>query len=561
MKRQGTLVLLIVALLVVGTACTTIEPPTEIQPLAFASNITISADKADPSLNDSVQTIVLSFTEGLDPGTIAGSVRMYRLDDQGHETEIPCIVRLQTDTGKRIHINTNKLTRFSEGEEYKLVIGTSLKAKTGSSLEDEYVGYFATNNTFRFQGVPALGDERNQIVIISDLHLGIDDRFAEMEVNKQAFVDFLTLLKDAPNVAEIVIAGDMFDQWFLPMDYEMPNLLSDFHDKIVANNKAIMDVINAIIQEGFIKVTYISGNHDLLISDSDVERIFPGINQVREDVQGLGTYITGAQAEIAIEHGHRYNFFCAPDMLSNRGITDNDTSVLPPGYFFTRIATTSVIEGHPNTTNTFEQLNPNKNDENEMNYFYYQQIWKALMKQLPISESFAEKTIRTNTDGYTDTYAVNDLLPRQVTENTIDMKLYGGIVENWEERQNLNGVRTKISARQAILGSASSAFTDLQAKSQYFDVDAAKRIVVFGHTHEAKVQTFRNLEGKKAIYANSGTWIDMTKSTAYPAKTFVVITKPKANSAIETVNLYQFADDKTALQWEEGQAITGVASR
>ncbi len=560
MRKMNTSLVLIIAVTLLVTSCTTIEPQLDVEALDFTSNITISHEFSDPSLNDSVQTIVLSFTEELDPSTI-GAVNLYRIDAQGNEAEVPCIIKMHANSGRKITINTKKLTRFTEGEAYKLVIGTSLQSKKGSSLEDEYVGYFATNNTFRFQGTPELNNMRTQIIIISDMHLGVDDRFSEMVEHKQAFVDFLTMLKDAPNVAEIAIAGDMFDEWFLPMDYEMPNLLSDFHDKIVENNKAIIDVINEIIQENNIKVTYISGNHDLLFSEADVERIFPEINQVREDVQGLGTYVAGEQSEIAIEHGHRYNFFCAPDMFSNRDITNNDTSILPPGYFFTRIATTSVIEGHPETTNTFEQLNPDKGDANQMNYFYYQQIWKALMTQLPVSESFSEKTIRTNTDGYTDTYAVNDLLPRQEPEGMIDMTLYSGIVENWEGRQVLNDVKTKISAKQAILGSATSSLTDLHAKLQYFDVDASRRIVIFGHTHEAKIMPFRNLEGKKAIYANSGTWIDMTKSTVYPAKTFVVITKPKANSALETVNLYQFADDKTVIQWEEGQAITGIASR
>ena len=560
MRKMNTSLVLIIAVTLLVTSCTTIEPQLDVEALDFTSNITISHEFSDPSLNDSVQTIVLSFTEELDPSTI-GAVNLYRIDAQGNEAEVPCIIKMHANSGRKITINTKKLTRFTEGEAYKLVIGTSLQSKKGSSLEDEYIGYFATNNTFRFQGTPELNNMRTQIIIISDMHLGVDDRFSEMVEHKQAFVDFLTMLKDAPNVAEIAIAGDMFDEWFLPMDYEMPNLLSDFHDKIVENNKAIIDVINEIIQENNIKVTYISGNHDLLFSEADVERIFPEINQVREDVQGLGTYVAGEQSEIAIEHGHRYNFFCAPDMFSNRDITNNDTSILPPGYFFTRIATTSVIEGHPETTNTFEQLNPDKGDANQMNYFYYQQIWKALMTQLPVSESFSEKTIRTNTDGYTDTYAVNDLLPRQEPEGMIDMTLYSGIVENWEGRQVLNDVKTKISAKQAILGSATSSLTDLHAKLQYFDVDASRRIVIFGHTHEAKIMPFRNLEGKKAIYANSGTWIDMTKSTVYPAKTFVVITKPKANSALETVNLYQFADDKTVIQWEEGQAITGIASR
>jgi len=560
MTKLKGLAFLIVGVMGLVTACTTVAPHSDAQSLTFTSNITIATDISEPSLNDSVQTLELSFSEELDPRSLAESVKVYRIDAQGNAIEEPCIIRLHANSNKKININTSKLTRFTEGEEFKLVIGKGLTSKTGLSLDEEYVGYFATNSTFRFQGSPNPDNERDQIVIISDMHLGVDDRFSEMHENKQAFVDFLTMLKDAPRVAEIVIAGDMFDEWFLPMDYVMPSLLSDFHDRIVQNNKAIMDMINETIREGKIKVTYISGNHDLLFSESDVQRIFPGINQVREDVQGLGTYVTGDRSEIAIEHGHRYNFFCSPDMFSNRDITNNETSVLPPGYFFTRIATSSVIEGHPKTTNTFEQLKPDKDDEDQMNYFYYQQIWKALMTQLPVSESFSDKTIKTNTDGYTDTYAINDLLPRQEAGLPIDMILYSGIVENWEERQEKNGVPIKLSAKQAIVGAASNALTDLQAKIQYFDVDASKKIVVFGHTHEAKIIAFRNLEGKKVVYANSGAWIDKTKSTAYPAKTFVVITKPKADSVIETVNLYQFADDKSVIQWEEGQAITHIAS-
>jgi hypothetical protein len=33
---------------------------------------------------------------------------------------------------------------------------------------------------------------------------------------------------------------------------------------------------------------------------------------------GLGTYSPVGYPQIAIEHGHRYNFFCAPDPISNQ---------------------------------------------------------------------------------------------------------------------------------------------------------------------------------------------------------------------------------------------------
>ncbi|MFA7645322.1 MAG: hypothetical protein WCX92_09010, partial [Thermovirgaceae bacterium] len=33
-------------------------------------------------------------------------------------------------------------------------------------------------------GIPGLGDERSVIVVISDLHLGMDDRYAETQKNR-----------------------------------------------------------------------------------------------------------------------------------------------------------------------------------------------------------------------------------------------------------------------------------------------------------------------------------------------------------------------------------------
>ncbi len=553
------ILMLMVSFLLAGF---TLEKPQAIDKvMTFKSNVEMSNDISEPSLNDSVQTIVLSFSEEIDPTNITDFVELYKIDALGNQLKENCRINLDVNDNKSIRINNINITSFTQGEEYKLVIDKSLKSKTGLTLNEKYIGYFATNNNFSFQGSPDLKDERSQIIVISDMHLGIDDGFAEIKKNKQAFADFLNFTGTAPNVSEIVIAGDMFDEWFLPMDYEMPDSLSIFHNKIVKNNKDIIDALNKIIKKGDIKVTYVSGNHDLLFSEEEVERIFPGINQVREDIRGLGTYITGEKSEIAIEHSHRYNFFCAPDMISNRNITKNDTSILPPGYFFTRIATSSVIQGHPESNNTFSVITPNKEDETQLNYFYYYQTWKSILTVLPVNENFSGNTIKTNIDGFTETYSINDLLPAQNSDGIIDVNLYKDNVKTWDQRQTLNKVNSKINVADALIGAASGAFTDLQAKTQYFDIDSSKRIVVFGHTHEAKIIPFKNLDKQKTIYANSGTWIDVTPSTSYPTRTFVVITNPKSNSAVQTVNLYQYSDNKIITQWEEGQAITNISSR
>lgn len=522
--------------------------------LTIESNVLMSDELNNPPVNDQIQTILLKFSDELDPATINDAVKLYRIDSAGDPVEEACVVKIDLNDPKSIRINNQDITRFAQGEEYKLIVKSSLASKDKVSLGADYVGYFATNIDFDLSGNPELNEERTQIIIASDFHLGVDSSFAELEKNKQALVDFLIQVKNSPNVKELVIAGDLLDEWFLPMDYQMPEEKADFFDQVAANNQAIIDGFNAIIKAGQIKLTYVPGNHDLLLTEADVARIFPGISQAREALQGLGTYVTGSNSEIVIEHGHKYNFFCTPDPISNRAITNDETTILPPGYFFTRIATTCVIEGHPQSDNVFPEMIPNKEDPSQFNAYLYYQTWKAILSVLPVKESFEDKVLKTNIDGFTENYAINDCIPQQDKETgAISGLLFHNIQDTWEERQTINGIKAKIPVSDAITKAAAPAFTDIQAKTQFFDLDMSKRIVVFGHTHVADVIPMTNRDNQKTIYANSGTWID--NAQGYPTRTFVVITPPKNGSAIETVNLYQYSPDQTITQWTEAQAI------
>ena len=523
--------------------------------MTLESNISMSDDSGNPPVNNSVQTVTFMFSEPLDPNTISGAVTLYQMDAGGIAVSQKCVTKINPDNPKLLEINTENVEKFAEGQEYKIVVSNALKSTTGLALVKDYTGYFATNYTLSLAGNTALNNTRSQIVVISDIHLGVSDAFAETQKNRAALVNLLTQIKNSPNVAELVIAGDLLDGWFVPMDYVLPDSQSTFFDSVAANNQPIIDAVNAIITAGQIKVTYVPGNHDLLLTKADLQRILPGINQARDDVQGLGTYITGKNSEIVIEHGHRYNFFCAPDQISNRDITNNNSSILPPGYFFTRIATSSVVEGHPSSTNTFPDVTADKNNASQFGYYLYYETWKGILTTLPVTESFSDKAIKTNIDGYKQDIAINDLLPQQNPKGgLIDVNLYKGVQDTWDKRQTLNGVKVKIPVDIAITQASTFSFTDAQAKAQYFDVDASKRIVVFGHTHGACVLPGTNLEEQKTIYANSGTWID--NAQGYPTMTFVVITPPQSGSAVEIVNLYKYSLDDTITQWGNAQAIT-----
>jgi UDP-2,3-diacylglucosamine pyrophosphatase LpxH len=389
------------------------------------------------------------------------------------------------------------------------------------------------------------GNERNMIVVISDLHLGADLDYAECKRNLPSLEKLLGQIKAAPDVKELVIAGDLVDEWFVPAttDTYQGKDQADFVRRIATANKGVFDAINSIIQDGNIRVTYVPGNHDLTITAANIESILPGISQARDAVLGLGTYSPVDYPEIAIEHGHRYNFFCAPDPISNQNTAPG--TIMPPGYFFTRIAALYVVQGRPSPGNTIPVVSKNiSGGESQDLLFRYWKNWALTVKIFPVKNRFDEAIIHTNINGFTGNYSVNDLVPYQSSPGgLINVNLYKGIQDNWEARQTLNNVPIHIPTAEAIDSVGSNTETDHQAVLQYFMNPAAdKRIVIFGHTHEPKIVASENLHHERCVYANSGTWIDHN-----PDKTtmnFVVITPQRVDVSSQTlVKLYNFENE------------------
>ena len=398
--------------------------------------------------------------------------------------------------------------------------------------------------TLGSRGISEIDSERKLIIFISDIHLGADDSYSEINKNREPLVKFLEQIRKAPNIKELVIGGDLIDLWFVPSSTETfkGKTQNDFVRVVAKNNKHVITAFNNIIRDGKIKVTYIPGNHDLTVTAEDIESILPGIDQQR-DVQGLGSYSPEGHPEIIMEHGHRYNFFCAPDPISNRNIAPG--SILPPGYFFTRIATTSVVEGFPDAAGKIPEVTANSFGEDQTLAYIYWKAWYELMTAFPVNGGFDEKIIKTNIDGFTENYSISDLMPSQISAGGyINMKMYKGSLATWDERQELNRVSVKIPIKEALIEAGSGAETDAQAAVQYFkNPNSDKRIVVFGHTHEPRIIPSENLKGQKTIYANSGTWID--HNPKLPTMTFVVIT-PQGNSSVPLyLSLFYYSPDGT----------------
>lgn len=373
-----------------------------------------------------------------------------------------------------------------------------------------------------------VGNTTNKIVVISDLHLGVDDKISETVANREYLVNFLKSLQVTKDVRELVISGDFLDDWFLPLSYPAYSDPQAFYTKVIVNNQAVFDELNKIMNKG-IKVVYVPGNHDMLLKSDTLIKALPNITFVGAD--GLGAYITGDRNEIAIEHGNRYDIFSAPDTVDNKDIT-NENRILPPGYFYARLAASWVLQGKLPIKKDIPEITtvPSITDTDQFGAYLNYLLWNGTVNRFTNIERFDDNVFDLKIAGFNGKYSVQDIYPILQADGTISSPiLFKDFQKSWDERQTINGVSVKssfIEAATAATTGDSTNYFPKQVELQYADKDID--IVVFGHTHYPLVKKFDN--GITTV--NDGTWID--RNTSYPgglSRTFAVITTGKKTTA------------------------------
>ncbi len=386
----------------------------------------------------------------------------------------------------------------------------------------------------------AAGAARTKTVVLSDLHLGIDDSFSENVANKPLLIAFLGRLAAMPDLKEVVIAGDFLDEWYLPMQYPSYSDSDEFYRQVAANNQPVMDAFAALMASG-VRLVYVPGNHDMLLHSGVLDELLPGIVQAR-DAEGLGVYYTGAGGNVAIEHGHRYDVFSAPDSISNAALLGSDQSLLPPGYFYARYAASWVTEGRPAVAKKYPAIAkaPDKSDLDQYGAYIYYSVLNAEFSRMTPTEAFEDKTFQVGIAGFSGSYSVADMFPVLQSDGTISAPvLYRNFQRTWQDRQTQNRVTVPVSFLASAAGATGGDFLTAQAGAQYLD-NAAKTIdlVVFGHTH---IPAYSREDSGK-LYLNSGTWVDHNTSTADNlSRTFVLFD----GDAVRDAAVYVYNADGT----------------
>ncbi|MFZ2445913.1 MAG: metallophosphoesterase [Syntrophobacteraceae bacterium] len=345
--------------------------------------------------------------------------------------------------------------------------------------------------------------ERNKIIFISDLHMNVDASYSWLVDHADDLAKFISDVASRADVAEVVILGDLVDEWVAPVK----NTPNTFTDVLTAgNNTAIVAALQELCANPDIKVTYVTGNHDMLSFEDENKAIlaatFPGL-QIVSQSPGMGAY--AKNQVIWAEHGHRYTMFNAPDTWSHPG------SHLPMGYFISRMAATkSVASGEvvttPDLLDRFVKTQPKQAAGSRPKLTPPRGVFSDVFI-IGVFDAIAlwcevwpwNKFTMNDTDAFlTD--------PRVLTVSLI----YDQIYSLWPVRQN------RVSQPEAVwddLGHLSGAANLIFEMPAYLrdKYPFTPRIIVFGHTHQA---AFQYHSGEvDTIYVNSGTWIDSKPMT------------------------------------------------
>lgn len=373
------------------------------------------------------------------------------------------------------------------------------------------------------------GPTTDKIVVISDLHLGIDDAFAENVANRQHLVNFLRRLQHTSDVRELVINGDFLDDWYLPLTYAAYPDTREFYAKVLANNKIVVDELNRLVASG-IQLVYVPGNHDMLLESGVLAKAVPGTVEAR-DAAGLGVHRTGDRREVVIEHGHRYDVFSAPDPITNAALTPSEDTMLPPGYFYARIAASWVVQGRPPIKKDYPEIAtaPPKTDADQFGAYVYYRVLSSEMNRITPFERFEDHVIDLEVAGLHGSYSLQDFYPVTQPDGRISAPtLFPDFQRTWNQRQEINKVLVKTPFAQAAAGALDIGYFARQAIAQYLhNPDEQVEVVVFGHTH---IPDFRAL-ADGSIYLNEGTWIDHNAGYRDADRTFAVITTGERSTA------------------------------
>jgi UDP-2,3-diacylglucosamine pyrophosphatase LpxH len=507
--------------LILQQSCKKKEIQQEIQYLTVNLPRSVLQNESYYSLNYQERSIEMDFSQQIDSSTIKGNISF------SDKNSVLDSMYYTISSGRKIIIAFRPDFQLHDGWRYLITITTGLRSTSGLTFQSTTT--IEVRTTARHLLLDNDTTKRNSIICISDIHMG-DPRSVALGYcwfgkNEAALESLLNVVSTNPQVRQLVILGDLFDEWIVPYRISPFDPLAGINNSrdyflAIANAPVNINIINklkAIASSGTIQLIYTPGNHDMLLTKEILQEIIPGVIW-QGDSTGLGHY--SPLSEIIMEHGHRYDFFNCPQPLSNPG------HILPPGYFISRLDAEGLMEQGNN------KLKESKAGTGQVEFLA---AWAAAFEYLQIKYSLTVATDSVNIpmggiDNYSTPFSFNGV-----------RDMYAGNIEDvWSSTETRNAVPVTMPALMAILNG--SLDLSLMAAYEYMQPPVPKlfKIVVFGHTHNPMLKVYPPGKQYTGIYANTGSWVN-AELCSKPVRTFLVIRPAEwTGSDLDVVSLFQY---------------------
>jgi UDP-2,3-diacylglucosamine pyrophosphatase LpxH len=421
-------------------------------------------------------------------------------------------------------------------------------------------------------------------IFVSDIHMG-DERSQHQphpygwlsDSRRDLFERFVrTVCKGDSDghVDEVVILGDLFDQWVCPAEYdptEPPH--ADPPDgeqftKISNYNHNVIEALKAIAG----KLKYVSGNHDMLVNAGIMNGILPKL-KYDPDPEGHDVYAPGDG--IWAEHGHWCGIGDAPHPRS--GTQPFEQTPLPMGFFFSRLSAQKALKTGTSLgfADVFEGWLKKFGDQDGKGYSEFRdQIVRARNELVN-----KERTGKFTPLSFVVDQCVIDSLAREfsawIMENGFDDITHNSWCSQngamMERLENIAGTLPweEVEARykyvfadwetnhKGNVENWESVICDfgslLPAVKLIIDKQSPdSKIVIMGHTHNACVVRSAEMEGPHSwVYINAGAWCNDVKQCTY------VETVYDTGNGKHTYRLKTFGENGTTGTLKEGYVKIG----
>lgn len=293
-----------------------------------------------------------------------------------------------------------------------------------------------------------------------------------------------------PAVDELVLLGDIFDNWIVPHDIKPPTMLELMRSQ---NASPIVAALRSLSQA--INVIFVPGNHDMTVTGEVLAAVLP-------DVTFGGAAANKpffSNGRLRGEHGNGPALFNSPDPLRPDG--------LPLGYFISRLVATADRNTGSHTPSTSAIIH-------ELGHI----LGKEKIAQ-GVLDAVADKA-GVSLD--TQILMPDDLWGGQSVSVGQIRTMYAALAEEFEKRNGAIATAMSIPAEMEQLEVVADAML----------LHGGLGAIVMGHSHGPMAKQYEIPFLGRAAYVNSGCWCNNIS-----AATWVEVEKTRAGGKRGSLSL------------------------